>query len=460
MSTYLLPVLLVNFMGTVGFSVVIPFLVFVVRDFGGNGFVYGLVGAVYPAMQLVGAPILGRWSDRVGRRRALLVSQVGTLLAWLLFTSSLLMPRLSFGTWDGAVGRIEVTLPLLVVFFSRALDGLTGGNIVVANAYVGDVSTDADRSRNFGRMGISANLGFVLGPGLASVFGALGFGFLAPALTCVAISVLGTGLILFILPDSVPEPPCRDRAQPSIRRVFGQGHRPCEGRKPAWREALERPGLKRLLAVYFLIFLGFNFFYTAFPVHAAEGLGWKVTRTGSFFMLLSGLMVLVQGPVLQAASARASSETLVVTGMLLLSLFFVVLTANSTALTFTGTALFALGNGLMWPSVLAMISERAGAEAQGAVQGVAGSLASLASVFGLVAGGVLYQALGEGTFLISSWVMLSGVLLMAMSSPGRGERRRSPRGAREEAATTAASVSSSTAASGAEFLRRPVVQTL
>ena len=79
------PVLVVSFIGTMGFTIVLPFLVFLVTGFGGNGFIYGLVGATYPAFQFVGAPVLGRWSDRFGRKRVLLVSQAGTLVSWMIF---------------------------------------------------------------------------------------------------------------------------------------------------------------------------------------------------------------------------------------------------------------------------------------------------------------------------------------------------------------------------------------
>ncbi|MEL7162154.1 MAG: MFS transporter, partial [Bacteroidota bacterium] len=91
-SPSLFPVLLVNFIGMLGYSLIIPILVFLVQKFGGNAFVYGILGATYPAFQLFGAPLLGRWSDRIGRRKVLLVSQIGTFVAWCLFIISLLLP--------------------------------------------------------------------------------------------------------------------------------------------------------------------------------------------------------------------------------------------------------------------------------------------------------------------------------------------------------------------------------
>src|SRR5512146_869570 len=129
----LFPILLVNFIGTLGFSIVLPFLIFLVTRFGGNAMVYGIMGAVYPAFQLIGAPLLGKWSDIYGRKKILLLSQAGTLIGWAIFLTAFFLPstelihvNLSF------TGSFLLTLPLVILFLGRAIDGLTGGNISVA----------------------------------------------------------------------------------------------------------------------------------------------------------------------------------------------------------------------------------------------------------------------------------------------------------------------------------------
>src|SRR6266508_5255657 len=90
--TGLFPIFLVNFIGTLGFSIVLPFLVFLVMKFGGNAIVYGLLAATYPAFQLIGAPVLGRWSDTFGRKKVLLLSNAGTSVGWILFLFALFLP--------------------------------------------------------------------------------------------------------------------------------------------------------------------------------------------------------------------------------------------------------------------------------------------------------------------------------------------------------------------------------
>src|SRR6187200_559379 len=162
--TPIFPLLLVNFIGTLGFSIVLPFLVFLVMKFGGNAVVYSLLAAIYPAFQLIGAPILGKWSDIYGRKKVLLVSHGGTLIGWIFFLFALFLPIDNlFSITSPLIGTIVITLPLLVLFLARSVDGITGGNISVANAYLADISTDEDRSKNFGKMAISSNLGFIVG---------------------------------------------------------------------------------------------------------------------------------------------------------------------------------------------------------------------------------------------------------------------------------------------------------
>ncbi|MDQ6723209.1 MAG: MFS transporter, partial [Thermoproteota archaeon] len=139
----LFPILLINFIGTLGFSIVLPFLVFLVIGFGGNAIVYGLLAAMYPVFQLIGAPILGRWSDVYGRKKVLLLSNLGTLIGWIIFLFALFLPiEKLFSINSIIIGSFVITLPVVVLFFARSLDGVTGGNVSVANAYLSDVSSD------------------------------------------------------------------------------------------------------------------------------------------------------------------------------------------------------------------------------------------------------------------------------------------------------------------------------
>jgi len=403
-------VLLVHFIGTLGFSIVLPFLVFVVVRLGGNALVYGVVGAAYPALQMIGAPILGRWSDRRGRRRILLLSQAGTLLSWVLFVIALALPAVEIATVDSPVfGRFDVTLPLLVILGARALDGLTGGNISVANAYVADISSEEDRSRNFGRMGIASNLGFIVGPALAGLFGSTALGELLPVLAALVVSLVATILIAFYLPESKPCEPSESADRTTLGRVFGQEHRSCyreQTEETAISDVWVQPHMARMLTLYFVVFLAFNIFYTAFPIRAAVGLAWQVTDTGRYFAVLSAMMVVAQGPLLATLSRRFSDATLIVVGGVILSANFALLMSADSSFIYLAAVLFAVGNGIMWPSVLSLLSKLADERYQGAVQGIAGGAGSLASIVGLVAGGLLFEQIGAAAFLVSTVLIL------------------------------------------------------
>ncbi|MEE9596837.1 MAG: MFS transporter [Acidiferrobacterales bacterium] len=407
MAQSLLPILSVNFVGTLGFSIVLPFLVFLVTKWGGNALIYGLLGATYSVFQLIGAPILGRWSDRYGRRKILLLSQLGTLASWAIFLVAFLLPTHALIELDSpTLGQFALTLPLIVLFVARAADGLTGGNVSVANAYLADITEEDQRSENFGKMAISGNLGFILGPAVAGLLGATIWGEVLPVVTALVVSLIASLVIAFGLKESNPCVLLHDPEPATVRKIFGQETKECfriEGaNKASARELLKIRCLPVLLAIYFLVMAGFSFFYIAFPIHAVKGLAWSVTQTGAFFATLSLLMVVVQGPILARAAKILSDQTLVIWGSLILSLGFVFFVSGETALVYLGAALTALGNGLMWPSVMSRLAERAGQVYQGSVQGFASSVGAVASIVGLVAGGLLYNWLGPWVFSVAA----------------------------------------------------------
>jgi len=401
----------VNFVGTLGFSIVVPFLVFLVTQWGGNALVYGLIGATYSAFQLIGAPILGRWSDRYGRRKILLLSQLGTLVSWIIFLIAFFVPVRILGDIDSTtLGQFTLTLPLVLLFLARAADGITGGNISVANAYLADITDEEDRSRNFGRMALSGNLGFVLGPALAGLLGATIYGAILPVVAALAISFLATVIIVIGLKEFDPCILTRAPGPSSMRKVFGQEHKECysirDPEKVGFRIILKIAHVPRLLGIYFLVMLGFSFFYIGFPVHAVNELQWTITDIGLFFAYLSLVMVFVQGPILATASKKSSDGALAFGGALILTIGFIGLFWSNITMIYLAATLIALGNGLMWPSVMAMLSNAAGDMHQGAVQGASGSIGAIASIVGLIAGGLLYNWLGAWVFVLAALVIL------------------------------------------------------
>lgn len=388
MNKQLYPLLLVTFIGSFGLSVVLPFLVFLVTDFGGNAFIYGLMGATYPAFQLIGGPLLGRWSDKYGRKKILFISQAGTLLSWLIFLGCFFIPIEPIRIIDSNIfGNFTVTLPLVIVFIARALDGLTGGNVSVANAYLADISTEETRKGNFGKMSAASSLGFILGPAIAGSLAASSAGYSLPVIFALAISIVGLAIIFLWLPESKHVSTKKEEEQRSLKNILKIKH------------------VKYMFVLYFLIFLGFNFFYTAFPIHSSFTLQWSPTHLGFYFSALGVLMVLVQGPILTAIGRRFSDYSLVIFGSFILSFQFFLLIPSLDILAYVSLLFFALGNGLMWPSYLSILSACGSKNQQGSIQGIGTSFGSLASIIGLLAGGFLYNSIGSYTFLIAGTII-------------------------------------------------------
>ena len=409
----LYPLLLINFIGTLGFSIVLPFLIFLVIDFGGNAIVYGILAAMYPAFQLIGAPILGRWSDIYGRKKVLLISHGGTLVGWIFFLIALFLPGENLFRINSALfGTFVITLPLVMLFLARSIDGLTGGNISVANAYLADISSDENRSKNFGKMAISSNLGFIVGPALAGILGATIYQEILPVLAALLLSLITLIVISSTLKESKPQLVVVTKQfleKESIRKVFAHECKECyqapNPKKLKFKDVFKLKHISFLIVLYFFIFLGFNIFYTSFPIHAVSGLKWSITEMGIFYAVLSGIMVLVQGPVLRKALKKFSEEKLVIIGSIILGTNFILFVSNNNIFIYVAAVLFAVGNGLMWPSFMSILSKSAGNVYQGLIQGVSSSFGSLASIIGLIVGGFLYNIIGGSTFLISGGII-------------------------------------------------------
>ena len=410
------PILAVHLFGTLGFSLAIPFLVFIVDDLGGATWTYGLLGATYSAFQLVGAPMLGRWSDRTGRRPVLVASQVGTLAAWLLFLVAMSLPVGGIVNVAGAT----LTFPLLLVFAARSLDGATGGNISVANAYVADLTRNAPELRQvaFGRMGMAASVGFVIGPAAAGLLGGTRWGPRLPVAIAAMMAAVTTFAIILWLREpggrcpKGPEPPS------ALEAGLNQQAKPCDrASSPTITLAKLRQGpVGAILVATFVIFLGFNFFYAGFPVHAMRSYGWDTGRLGIYFAVLSGMMIVAQGPLLSFVSKYLGRRVVFGAGMGCLVLSLLSLVFPSGYLSYVGAALFALGNGLSWPTFQARVAEVAG-DAQGTIQGAATSASSLASVCGLIGGGVLYTSMQGQLFYVAAGLFAAVLLLTPVWFP-------------------------------------------
>src|SRR4030081_2857482 len=144
----LLIIFLTIFVNLIGFGIIIPLLPFYAETFGASPLVIGLLFAVFSLCQLVAAPALGDLSDRFGRRPVLIFSLAGTVVSFVM---------------------LALAHSVAMLFAARVVDGLSGGNISTARAYVADVTEPKDRSRAYGLIAAASGLGFIFGPALSGV---------------------------------------------------------------------------------------------------------------------------------------------------------------------------------------------------------------------------------------------------------------------------------------------------
>lgn len=429
-TSKIFPILLVNFIGILGYSIVIPILIFIVVDLGGNGFIYGILGAMYPFFQFIGAPILGSLSDRIGRKKVLIISQAGTFVAWMLFLLAFILPKTTLWSQNTEVtGQYIMSLPLVVIFIARIFDGFTGGNVSVANAYLSDISTDKDRDKNFGLMGASTSTGFVLGPAVAGILASTILGEALPLLLAAIISLIAIFVIRTRLEESNPCVVDTGRTQiKSFRRFFQVEHKNCytQGKEKlepesqkGWKLVIKQPGIPLLYAVYFLTFLAFSLFYAGLPVYANTLLNWNATDLGIFLAYSSLVMILVQGPLLSRLSKRFANQFFILLGSLFLAASFFLLSNENLMVLYLAITLLSIGNGLMWPSFLSLLAKTGNKSMQGAIQGYGNSMGSFASMLGLVMGGIFFEYIGTKVFMIGGGIFLLITLLMTFNSVKR-----------------------------------------
>ncbi len=254
MSRPLLVIFLTVFVNLVGFGIIIPLLPFYAETFGASPLVIGLLFAAFSLAQLVAAPILGALSDRYGRRPVLIFSLIGTVVSFVM---------------------LAIAHSLAMLFAARIIDGLSGGNITIARAYIADVTEPEERARAFGFLGAAFGLGFIVGPGLAGLFAHISY--TAPIWAAAAVTVLAAVMAWIWLPETV--------------------HRGSAASVSPWRAVpavLRRPNLRPLLIADFVYWCSFAVCTTTFAMFAARRFDFDVVHTGYVLAAFGFLGVIVQ----------------------------------------------------------------------------------------------------------------------------------------------------------------------
>jgi len=357
-----LPTLLaVVFVDLLGFSLILPLLPFYAETFGASPTAVGFLVASYALAQLVGAPILGGLSDRVGRRPVLILSILGTALGFVIF---------------GLAGS------LLVLFLSRILDGLTGGNISVAQAYIADVSTPETRTRNFGLIGAAYGVGFVIGPALGGFMSRWGYEF--PAFVAAGMAFVNALAVYFFLPESLS-----DKQRGEVR-----GH-PLSLKSVGMHHFLSRDRAAGLLRIRFVFALAFSTFQTVFTLWAQYHLGLTAEGTGYVLAYVGVTIVIIQGGFVGPLSKRFHENPLIVFCIALMAVGLAAWGfAPGIPSTLVALLLVSLGGGVFGAVANSALSHAVAPEDVGSVLGVGTSLESITRVVGPSVGGFLLGTVG------------------------------------------------------------------
>ncbi len=392
----LINIFLVVFVDLLGFSLILPLLPYYAEKFGATAAVVGLLTASYAAASLVGAPLMGRLSDRFGRRLILLLSVAGTFIGFLL---------LAFAEPIGhnlasLAGSTAINVFVLgVLFLSRSVDGLTGGNITVAQAYISDITDEKNRARGLGLIGAAFGLGFIIGPAVGGLLSKYGYNL--PALVAAGLSFLNLISIFFFLPESLTDErrlAMRDQKRPPVTLK-------------ALSQALNRPKVGPLLYVRFLFGLAFSMFQSIFSLYAAYKLHLTPQTTGYVLAYVGVLSVLVQGVGVGLITKRFQENAIIITSMWLM-LFGLVgwaLTPNLPVL--LGVLLpLSMGGGMLNTVINSAITKSVTRAEIGGTLGISTSLESMTRVIAPSAGGFLLQNLGAwAPGLVSAALMLWAV---------------------------------------------------
>jgi DHA1 family tetracycline resistance protein-like MFS transporter len=375
-------VFVIVFVDLLGFGLILPLLPFYADAYGASPFVVGLLAASYAAAQLVGAPVLGRLSDRHGRRPVLLISIAGTVVSLLLLGLADPLGRALAGNSPAETTNAII---LAILFFSRILDGITGGNISVAQAYITDVTDEENRARGLGLIGAAFGLGFIIGPALGGALSA-GERYAVPAFVATAIATLNWLAVLFWLPESLTEESKAQLAKQPDRSILSV------------RElvnALKRPRFGPLLNIRFFYGLAFATFTGVFALYAQYRLQLDSTGTGYILAYVGLLSVLVQGLAIGRLTKRYPENRLIFVSVIVLafSLLGWAFTPNIWLLLVV-LAPLSFAAGILNTVINSSITKSVYPEEVGGALGVSSSVESLTRVIGPAAGGFLLGALG------------------------------------------------------------------
>ncbi len=374
-----LVIILTIFIDITGFGIVIPLLPFYATSFQAGSAALGILVASFSGMQFVFAPLLGRLSDRAGRKPILMISIVTSAMSFVLFA---------------------VANSFFVLLLSRLVAGMAT-ETAIAQAYMADVTPEEDRAAGMGRLGAAFGVGFIIGPAIGGALSV--FGFWVPGAAAVILTLLNLLFVFFLLPESL------DRGQEGLQmESYVKG-----GYFGGWRSALATPLIGATLIVVFIIILAFSAIPVIAPLLGVSFFNLGAVEMSYVFMYIGLVQIVLQGFLFGKLARRFSEEKFIAFGPLLMSVGMFMMPMVPNILTFlVSITMIALGIGVLDAAVPSFISKRTLKSEQGGMLGVSQSVSSIARVPGPLIGGFVFEFVGlMAPFLLSSALLVVAFIL-------------------------------------------------
>ena len=403
----LINIFFVVFISMIGFGLIMPLMPFYVGKYGGSQFLVGLLVATYAAAQFVGAPLLGRLSDRMGRRPILVVSMAGTAFGFLLLglAEPLGKALVSLVAADPTPAQQNGVI-LGVMFFSRLVSGLTGGMVTVAQAYMADITDEQTRTQGMGMLGAAFGLGFIVGPVMGGVLSQ--WGFAVPAFAASGLAALNLGAILATLPESLT---AERKAE-----LAGKAKKPLIS-LPAMLGMLGRPRLGPLLTIRLFVSIAGSLFMSLFTLWAMDRLALDAKVTSYLMAYVGVLGVLTQIGLIGPLTQRFPEARLICWSIPILAVGLLgwALTPNVPVLMVVMLP-YAIATGVLNTVINSATSWSVPPQEMGDALGTSSAFESLSRVIAPSVGGWLLGAVGEWAPGALGAALLAGLTVFAWRS--------------------------------------------
>ncbi len=380
-----------------GESIVFPLLPFLLDKFNSSGSTLGFLAGTYAIAQFAVSPLIGALSDRYGRKPIISICVSGSVIGLTIFAITVSL------NWNNLLPLWASSLPIILLFVARIIDGISGGTAATATAVLADISTPKTRAKTFGLIGVAFGLGFLLGPGLGTTLAK--FSVTLPVWVAAGIASLNLFLVIKLLQETHPIDKRKRLPRKRELNPFSQ-----------LKKVFENKSIRTLCLAFFIFFMAFNGFTAILVLYLKQAFEWTPEIASLTFVVVGIIAMIVQGGLIGPLVNKFGELklTIVGTGFVMTGCILLIAATKDNAIpsVFTAVAILACGTGLVTPCLRALISRKLNSSSQGAILGSLQGLQSFGTFIGAAGAGLAYDVIGtKSPFYITS-VMLFGAMIL------------------------------------------------